>query len=899
MMQQYADAKAACEEALLLFRMGDFYELFHDDAQEAARLLGLTLTSRDKGDNPIPMAGFPHHQLDGYLAKLVRLGRRVAICEQVEDPKKATGLVKREITRVVTPGTLTDDGLLDPRESNFLLAMVCASGRRSITPADRGPTTEAVAIAGDTEVGLAWIDLSTGRFFASVVLYQQLSDELARIAPVELVVPDSLVLPRTAQAATISRRPDWTFSAKLAQERLQQQFGAYALEGFGFTETETLATRAAGAVLEYLRDTQRTTLSHIERLDPYRTGSGMEIDASSRRSLEITRTLHDGSRSGSLLAVLDCTVTAMGSRMLGQWLVTPLVSPGEINARLDAVDELRRQAGVADGVRSTLRDTYDLQRLLARVSTGRANPRDLAFVGKTLARLPLVKRALEPCAAEMLQTLRENLDLCPEIAAELETALTDECPLTAQEGGIFLAGYDASLDGLRELAAGGKRWIAEYQAAQARDAGIPNLKVGYNKVFGYYIEVSNAHRDQVPSHFIRRQTLKNAERFVTEELKSYEDKVVVADQQAKDREYELFVSLRENVRAAGSRLQKAADVLAQLDVLAGFAELARRRNYCRPEPVDEPVIDIREGRHPVLDALEPDGTFVPNDTQTGPDDGWILLITGPNMAGKSTYIRQVAHLTLMMQVGSFVPAQSARIGVVDRIFARVGAGDRLTHGQSTFMVEMTEAARILNGASRKSLVILDEIGRGTSTYDGVSLAWAIVEYLHDRIGCRTLFATHYHELTDLDRTLPGVVNLNVLVREADDTITFIHKIAPGAADKSYGIHVARLAGVPREVQHRAQVILQQLELAHAQHDRGDATDRADPAQSTPRPKWKSSPQVRRNRDLQLTLFTPYDHPLIDEIRSVDASNLSELEAWQLVQQWRAQLDDERLELRQR
>ncbi|MDA1180182.1 MAG: DNA mismatch repair protein MutS [Planctomycetota bacterium] len=912
MMKQYEEAKSACGDALLFFRMGDFYELFQQDAQDAAQLLGLTLTSRDKGENPIPMAGFPHHQLENYLGKLIRMGRRVAICEQVEDPKKAVGLVKREITRVVTPGTVTDDGLLDPRESNFLLAIVRTSEPKN------NRSEFALTTDHRLPVGLAWVDLSTGSFQAATVPEARLADEVARVAPVELLLPDSLQLPKAMHPATVTRRPDWTFSPKLAQERLTQQFGTQTLEGFGFTSEDHLAVRAAGALLEYLRDTQRTALHHIDRIIPYRSGSSLEIDDSSRRSLEILRTLHDGQREGSLLSVLDCTVTAMGSRLLSQWLASPLTDAAAINARLDAVDEFIRQAGTSEKIRRSLRETYDLQRLLARVATGRASPRDLAFIGQTLQRLPELCHSLGTCQAPLLRRLQAEIDLCPEIAAELTAALADECPLTLQDGGIIRPGHDPLLDELRELAAGGKRWIAEYQARQVRDSGIPNLKIGFNKVFGYYIEISNSQRDRVPAHFIRRQTLKNAERFVTEELKEYEEKVLVADQQAKDREYELFVALRDRVQAATGRMQHTALMLAQLDVLAGFADVARRRNYCRPEPLSESLVDIRDGRHPVLDLREADGTFVPNDTQMHSPHSQFLLITGPNMAGKHTDIRQVELLTLMMQVGSFVPARAARIGIADRIFARVGAGDRLAFGQSTFMVEMTEAARILNGATQSSLVILDEIGRGTSTYDGVSLAWAIVEYLHNQIGCRTLFATHYHELTDLEQTLAGVTNLNVLVKEWEESIAFLHKIVPGAADKSYGIHVARLAGVPRSVQARAQEILVQLEEAHAHQNQNsdrvaneagadtnapDGFRRNDEAAPhhppSPHLRLKRRPQVGRSSDLQLTLFAPYDHPLLDELRMLDLSSMRAEEAVKKIEVWQQQLQDERQQSRLR
>ncbi len=863
MMQQFHDAKEVAGDAMLLFRMGDFYELFHDDAKTAARVLGLTLTSRDKGDNPIPMAGFPHHQLDGYLGKLIKAGFRAAVCEQMEDPKQAKGLVKREIVRVVSPGTLTDDALLDPRESNYLAAVVAGGKGRA------------------NEVGVAWAELSTGRFQAAVFAADRLADELARISPSEcLINEDDDPLPDELRAALMcTRRPAWSFALEAAAQALAKHFGATSLEGFGFSDADATAIRAAGAVLEYLCETQRASLDHIDRLIPYRRGTALEIDESTRRSLEITRTMREGQREGSLLSVIDRTVTAMGSRLLADWIASPLTDLAAITARQDAVAELRAETGLRETLTSQLKGIYDLARLLARVTTGRASPRDLSFIGRTLAGLPGLKTNLTTREAELLQTLDEQIDLCPELRATLDAGLVDDCPLSARDGGVIRPGYHEELDTLRELAAGGKQWIAQYQARIAEETGLPNLKIGFNKVFGYYLELSNAHRDKAPDYFIRKQTLKNAERYITPELKEYEEKVIAADDQARDLEYALFVDLREQAHAASSRLRSTAEAIAQLDVLVALAELAQERGYCRPAVVDDPILQIVDGRHPVLDIIEPQGTFVPNDTTASPDEGMIMLITGPNMAGKSTYIRQVALLTLMAQLGSFIPARTATIGIADRIFARVGASDELTRGQSTFMVEMTETARILNTATPHSLVILDEIGRGTSTYDGVSLAWAIVEHIHDQIGCRTLFATHYHELTDLQNTLGGIRNLNVAVKEWDDNVVFLHKIVPGAADKSYGIHVARLAGVPKSVNERAKQILNQLESDHL--------DEAG------KPKISKRGKSRPRGDVQLTLFAPYDHPLLETIKATDVNALTPLAALQQIQQWQAELSDEK------
>jgi len=850
MMQQYLDAKRACPEAILLFRMGDFYELFYDDAQTAARVLKLTLTSREKGENAIPMAGFPFHQLDGYLAKLIAAGLRVAVCDQVEDPKQAKGLVRREVTRIVSPGTVTDDALLDPRESNYLAAIV----------------------PGEI-VGLAWVELSTGRFLAARFPAARLQDELARIAPSECLLsedidPGELALP---SELVLTRRAGWVFSWGAAQESLEKHFGRVAWEGFGFSPDDTLALRAAGAILDYLHETQKTSLGHIDRLLAYRAAETLEIDESTRRSLEITRTLREGKREGSLLATIDRTVTAMGSRLLADWVANPLTDRAAIDARLDAVQELLAERTLLDELRERLRGIYDLQRLLARVTTARATPRDLSFLARTFAAMPALKAKLTARKSELLTALEGAIDLCPDVRARLETALQDDCPLSARDGGLIRDGFHPPLDALRELAAGGKQWIAQYQAREAERIGVPNLKCGFNKVFGYYLEITNAHQVKVPAEYIRKQTVKNAERYVTPELKEYEEKVLTADERAKDLEYQLFVELRETVAVAAPRLQATAAALAELDVLTALAELARQRNYCRPKIVDESMLQISDGRHPVLDLTEPDGAFVPNDVQATPDGGFILLITGPNMAGKSTFIRQVALITLMAQMGSYVPARSATIGVVDRIFARVGASDELSRGRSTFMVEMTETARILNTATPRSLVILDEIGRGTSTFDGLSIAWSVVEYLHDKIGCRTLFATHYHELTDLAKTLSGVANLNVAVREWDEQVIFLHKIVPGAADKSYGIHVARLAGVPRAVNERAKEILGQLESEHL-----DAGGKSKIARRT---KRDSAGQ------LQLSLFEPPEHPVLDRLRAVDVNQTTPLEALRLLQEW--------------
>jgi DNA mismatch repair protein MutS len=859
MMQRYLEVKAQNPGALLLFRMGDFYELFYEDAQIASKVLGLTLTSRDKGSpNPVAMAGFPYHALNGYLQKLVRAGHRAAICEQVEDPKQAKGLVKREVTQVVTPGTLTDDALLDPRESNFLACL-------AIEKAD---------------CGLAWLELSTGRFFTMEVEAALVADELARIRPAECLVPEgSRGLPWLAEVRQSSdcsflERPDWCFTREQCHERLCSHFQVRTLEGFDLAGPGPAVT-AAGALIDYVRETQKSDLAHLTRIEPYRRGQTLLIDEATRRSLELTRTLRGNAREGSLLAVLDETVTPMGARLLAERLSNPLRDVAAINLRLDAVQELTQDSGFRQGIRDTLKEAYDLQRLTARVATGRASPRDLVCLGRTLALLPSLKAKLAGRRARRLQELEGRLELCAEIRGEIAAAVVDDPPLTITDGGVIRPGYHVQLDEYRDLAKGGKAWIAKYQSEEIQRTGIPNLKVGFNRVFGYYLECTAAQADKVPADYIRKQTLKNQERFITPALKEYEDKVLRAEGQSINLEQELFQALRTRAGQFAARLKENAELLAELDVLAALAELAVQQGYVRPEVTNEPVLDIREGRHPVLDRVMPRGHFVPNDVLLGSPHGRVQVITGPNMAGKSTYIRQAALLTLLAQMGSFVPANTARIGVADRIFARVGASDELNKGQSTFMVEMTETARILNSSTAASLVILDEIGRGTSTYDGISLAWAVTEYLHDLIGCRTLFATHYHELTQLTESLKEAANCNVAVREQHGQLAFLHKIVPGAADKSYGIHVAQLAGVPKEVLERARTILATLE-----------DDHVDSSGRTKIPPRKT----RRKHERQLALFAMEEtHPVLSQLRQMALEGLSPAAALETLLRFQQQL----------
>ncbi|WP_417376770.1 DNA mismatch repair protein MutS [Gimesia maris] len=856
MMERYLEVKRQNPGTLLLFRMGDFYELFHEDAEIAARILGITLTSRDKtSSNPIPMAGFPHHSLDNYLYKLIHAGYRASICDQVEDPKKAKGMVKREVTRVVTPGTLTDDALLDPHENNFLASIYF----------------------GKSNIGLAWLELSTGRFLTSNTTAEHLVDELARIHPAECIFAEGNTALQNAVGhldTMLTERPPWSFAEGESEKRLLDHFGTKTLEGFNL-KAGTPSITAAGALLEYVQDTQKSAIPHINQIEPYERGDRLLIDEATRRSLELTRTIREGKREGSLISVLDETVTSMGARLLTDWIANPLTSLKQIESRHDAVEELSQNPVLCAEVREQLAKTYDLQRLTARIATGRASARDLSFLAQTLALLPKLKAKLSGRKAELLQSLEADIDLCAEVRSDIETMIIEDPPLTLNEGGVIRPGFSEELDELRSLSKGGKEWIAGYRNEESERIGIPNLKVGYNKVFGYYLEVSAAHATKVPDHYIRKQTLKNQERYITPELKEYEEKVLKAEDRAVELEQSMFDKLRERVAKEAPRTQKTAKILAQIDVLFGLAHLATHAGYTRPEMTEEPVLDIRESRHPVLDRLQPSGEFVPNEVLLGEPYGRVQIITGPNMAGKSTYIRQAALLTLMAQIGSFIPASEARIGIADRIFARVGASDELSKGQSTFMVEMTEAARILNSASERSLVILDEIGRGTSTYDGISLAWSMTEFLHDKIKARTLFATHYHELTELTQTLKQASNWNVAVHEQDGEIVFLHKIVEGSANKSYGIHVARLAGIPDQVIQRANQILSTLEKDHID-ETGQTT-------IPPRIDRKSSHQ-------QLSLFGNTAHPVLDEIRDLNVDEMTPLAALEELYRIREQLN---------
>lgn len=794
MMQQLQAARDQHPGMVVLFQNGEFFELFGDDAELGHRVLGLTLARRE--ENQPQMAGFPLAKLDHNLRQLLAAGHRVAVVEQMEPPNPAVkGPIRREVTRVVTLGTVTEDELLDPRRPNHLVSVY------------RNP-------AGI--FGVAWVDLTAGVFAAADLDERQLADEMARLNAAECLLPDAQfddTRPRLGPVRGVTPRPTWTFDPNTALDALKKQFAVGTLAGFGFADRQPCLT-AAGGLLIYLHETVKADLGHLRRLCPHRPDQFLVLDEVTRRSLELTRTLRDNQRDGSLLSLIDRTVTPMGARFLHDHLLAPLNDIAAIDARLDAVEELLNEHMLRTDLRGLLDATSDLHRLTTRVSTARATPKDLGAIARTLRLLPKLKAKLTGRRAKLLNDLEAKLELVPDIREMLDTALVDDPPYSPKEGGVVRDGFHAELDELKKLSKDGKDWIARYQAAEITRTGINSLKVGFTDVMGYYIEITNANENRVPADYVHERTLKNAKRYVTPKLKEYEEKVLTAQDKSRALEFELFLQLRDKVAAETNRLLQTADVLATVDFLSGLAELAASRNYVRPRLVSEPVLDIRAGRHPVLDQILPPGTFVPNDTRLSADDGTFWLVTGPNMAGKSTFLRQTALVTLLAHVGSFVPAKSAVVGLTDRIFTRVGASDELGRGQSTFMVEMTEAANILHNASPRSLVILDEIGRGTATFDGVSLAWAITEYLHDVTGCRALFATHYHELSQLEGTLPRLRNYTVQVQELENEVIFLHTIAAGSAGKSYGIHVARLAGVPEPVLTRAAQVLVTLESPH-------------------------------------------------------------------------------------
>jgi len=857
MMQQYLEMKAQYPEALLLFRMGDFYELFMDDALIAAGVLEIALTSRDRNaENPVPMCGVPYHAVESYVSKLVTAGHKVAICDQVEDPRKAKGLVRREVVRVITPGLILENQNLEAKHPNYLAAVSSSSGANRF--------------------GLAYLDISTADFrVVELESEDTLVEELLRVDPRELLIPDDGEKPFARQVArrlnvSLTRVNPDDFDRRRAEERLVQHFSVHSLQGFGLQEMD-LAIQAAGAVIAYVQANLLGSCNHVTRLRPYSRSEYMILDEATVRNLEIFQSMTSMGRKGTLLDVLDRTRTAMGGRRLQQQLRYPLLDLGGITTRQEAVAELVQAGALRGEILGRLEKMSDIERLNGRNCTAASNPRDLVALKRSLQLLPLLKESLARCSSSRLAELCRNWDDLSDIAEILETTLQDPPPLNFSSGGVIAAGVHPELDHYVRLSRDARGWMAEYEAQERREAGIPSLKVRYNKVFGYYIEVSKSNLASVPSRYFRKQTLVNAERFITEELKTFETQVLEAEDKRLELEQQVFSELRETIAKESERIRTAADNVSELDCLAAMAETAACNDYCRPHVDEGDSIRIRDGRHPVIERFLSDGSFVPNDLTMDQKDQQVLIITGPNMAGKSTILRQAALIVLLAQIGSFVPASEAHIGIVDRIFTRVGASDDLTRGRSTFMVEMQETSNILIQATPKSFIILDEIGRGTSTFDGLSIAWAVAEHLHDLegAGVKTIFATHYHELTDLVRSHPRVKNFNVAVKEWQNDIIFFHKLVPGGANRSYGIQVAQLAGLPAAVTERAREILALLEKDEASFS----------ARSSSGGRRVRLPKERET-GIQLTLFKPSLEWLRDQVMALDLDRVTPMAALQ-------------------
>lgn len=857
-MKQYVEIKARYPDCILFFRMGDFYEMFFEDAVTASGILDITLTSRDKNKEVgIPLCGVPCHAASGYIARLVDRGFKVAVCEQMEDPRTAKGVVKRDVVRVVTPGLVLDPENLEAKENNYLAAAVEREGA----------------------FGLAFIDITTGEFRVTLCSHgEDLLSEISRLRFREVIVEEGEkgVDLSDRQGIRINRFPPEYFRLREAEQDLRRHFHDASAGSASLRHPAVLA--AAGAVLRYCGETQRTELRHITPPEDYRRGTHLIIDETAQQHLELFVDLYEGSRRGALLGILDHTSTPMGGRRLRWWLHHPLADPVKIRARLEAVDELRTDHLLRRALRDGLSKVWDLERLAGRIAMETANARDLNALRVSLDQLPFIRGKLMEASAPLLQSIRERIDEMRSMVELISRAIADDPPTTLREGGIIREGYDGELDDLLSISRDGKKGIAALEAAERQRTGIASLKVGYNSVFGYYLEVSKANSHLVPGDYIRKQTLVNAERYINQALKDYEHTVLGAEERRRWREYELFTDVRGRIAGEVRRIQQTASAVSDLDVLCSLAEAAERYDYCRPEMDDGDVIEIMDGRHPVVERMTREDRFVPNDTLLDREANRFLIITGPNMAGKSTYIRQVALIVIMAQMGSFVPASRARIGIVDRIFTRIGASDRLSRGQSTFMVEMCEVAHILKCATSRSLIILDEVGRGTSTFDGLSIAWAVAEYIHDerRLGARTLFATHYHQLTELAATRKGVRNYNIAVREWGDRIIFLRKIMEGGTSRSYGIQVAKLAGVPEEVISRAGEILKNLER-----------EELDPEG---RPKLAASRnRARQQVQEQLSLFMSEEEALIREIREIDVLTMTPLEALTRLSAWKARL----------
>ena len=861
MMQQYMAIKEQYKDCILFYRLGDFYEMFYDDALTASRELEITLTGKNCGqEERAPMCGVPYHAVDVYLNKLVAKGYKVAICEQAEDPKQAKGIVKREVIRIVTPGTNLSQQALDEGRNNYLMCLVY----------------------DDNQFGLAITDISTGDFYTTeVATLKELYDEIHRFSPSEIICNDSFYMSgaslddfKDRLHVSVSTLDTWYMDEAVSVQKIKEHFKVASLDGLGLTDFPS-GTLAVGALLLYLYETQKNTLDNLTKITPYRSGGYMIIDSATNRNLELIETLREKQKKGSLLWVLDKTKTAMGARLMRNWIEQPLIEKKKITARQDAVEELYNDMITREEIREYLNAVYDLERLVTRISYRTANPRDLIAFKTSLGMIPPVKQLLSQAKSAELKEIDERMDCLEDIYDLIEKSIQDEPPIMIREGGMIKEGYNEDVDKFRLSRTEGKTWLAELEAREKEKTGIKNLRVRYNKVFGYYLEVTNSYKELVPEDWTRKQTLANAERYITPELKELEDMILGAEDKLAALEYDLYCEVRDSIGEQVVRIQETAKAIAHLDVLASLACVAQSNDYVRPSINTKGVIDIQGGRHPVVEKMNNNQMFIDNDTYLDNKNHRISIITGPNMAGKSTYMRQSALIVLMAQIGSFVPAKSANIGIVDRIFTRVGASDDLASGQSTFMVEMTEVANILRNATSRSLLILDEIGRGTSTFDGLSIAWAVVEHISNPklLGAKTLFATHYHELTELEGKLDSVNNYCIAVREQGDDIIFLRKILRGGADKSYGIQVARLAGVPDSVIDRAKEISGWLEET-------DVTDKAKNLQVRTSAKKKEVVREAVPAEKQMSLFDiyPADHPVLKELAGLDVSNMTPIQA---------------------
>ncbi len=860
MMQHYLETKKEYPDCILFYRLGDFYEMFFEDAKTTSRELELTLTGKDCGlEERAPMCGVPHHALENYLTRLVQKGYKVAIAEQMEDPRFAKGLVKREVTRVVTPGTILSGQALDETRNNYIMSIVML----------------------ERTFGVATADVTTGAFLVTEVdSLRALQDEIMKFTPAEILCNEAFYMSgldfedlKARVHTMISTLEARYFQDDRCDQVLREHFHVGSLEGLGLTDFGT-GTIAAGALMQYLNETQKTSLAHLSQIKTYRSGGFMIIDTSTRRNLELVETLREKNKRGSLLWVLDKTRTAMGARMLRNFIEQPLLNKKEILARHDAIDALNKNYITREELREYLNPIYDLERLISRITYQSANPRDILAFGRSIQMLPHIKEQLKIFESGILKNIHDDLDCLEDLADLVAAAIVDEPPINVREGGIIRDGYHEEVDRLRHAKTDGKQWLAELEEREKEATGIKNLRIKFNKVFGYYLEVTNSFKDMVPAHYIRKQTLTNAERYTTPELKELEDVILGAEDKLFVLEYNLFCEIRDQIASQVVRIQQSANAIAGLDVMVSLATVAEQNNFVRPHINEKGIIDIKGGRHPVVEKMMRDDLFIANDTYLDNHHNRISVITGPNMAGKSTYMRQVALITLMAQIGSFVPATSANIGICDRIFTRVGASDDLASGQSTFMVEMTEVANILRNATRNSLLILDEIGRGTSTFDGLSIAWAVIEYISNTkiLGAKTLFATHYHELTELEGTLNGVNNYCIAVKEMGDDIVFLRKIIKGGADRSYGIQVAKLAGVPDAVIQRAKELAQELSEA-------DITVRSrEIAQAGAAPK-KKVPKLDEVDLKQMTLFdTVKEDDILKELQEMELSSMTPIDA---------------------